>query len=125
VQKHKINISCFYAKKVLKMAGPKWRWRWGLSGPGRPPKDRVIGINFGKFSFVPLDENGLPLQSEPLYLMPDELEALRLVYLEGLTQEKAASSMNVSRGTLWRLLESGRKKVVQALVEKRPLVFSS
>jgi hypothetical protein len=45
--------------------------------------------------------------------------------LEGLTQEKAASSMNVSRGTLWRLLESGRKKVVQALVEKRPLVFSS
>lgn len=104
---------------------PRWRWRWGLSGPGRPPKDRVIGINFGKFSFVPLDENGLPLQGEPLYLMPDELEALRLVYLEGLTQEKAAISMNVSRGTLWRLLESGRKKVVQALVEKRPLVFSS
>ncbi len=57
--------------------------------------------------------------------MPDELEALRLVYLEGLTQEEAAKRMNVSRGTLWRMLNSGRRKVVQALVELRPIVILS
>lgn len=107
------------------MVGSRWRWRWWLSGPGRPPKDRTIGVRLGKFSFMPLDENGLQIQNEPLYLMPDEIEALRLVYLEGLTQEKAAASMNISRGTLWRLLEGGRRKVVQALIEKRPIVFSS
>jgi len=72
-----------------------------------------------------LDERGEPYVGEPVYLFPDELEALRLVYLEGLTQEKAAERMGVSRGTLWRSLSSGRRKVVQAIVEKRPLVLKS
>ena len=31
--------------------------------------------------------------------------------------------MGVSRGTLWRALASGRRKVVQALIERRPLVM--
>ncbi len=58
---------------------------------------------------------------EPVVVAPDELEALRLVYYLGLTQEEAAQRMGVSRGTLWRLLSSGRKKVIAALVEGRPL----
>jgi len=74
--------------------------------------------------FVPYNENGEPVEKEPIYIMPDELEALRLVYLEGLTQEEAAKKMNISRGTLWRALSSGRRKLVQALVEVRPIVIS-
>ena len=77
-----------------------------------------------RVSFVPLDERGLPLPGEPIYIMPDEYEALRLVYLEGLTQEEAAKKMGVSRGTLWRTLSSGRRKLVQALVERRPIVVT-
>jgi predicted DNA-binding protein (UPF0251 family) len=50
-----------------------------------------------------------------------ELEALRLVDLENLTQEEAGEMMGVSRGTIWRLLSSGRSKVVSALVEGRRL----
>ncbi len=45
----------------------------------------------------------------------DELEALRLCDLEELDQETAASRMNVSRGTLQRILYSARKNAAEAL----------
>lgn len=45
-----------------------------------------------------------------------ELEALRLVDLEGLTQEEAAARMGISRRSFWSDLESARKKVIHALV---------
>jgi len=45
-----------------------------------------------------------------------ELEALRLVDLEGLTQEEAAVRMGISRRSFWNDLESARKKVIHALV---------
>ncbi|MFX0014058.1 MAG: DUF134 domain-containing protein [Promethearchaeota archaeon] len=44
-----------------------------------------------------------------------ELEALRLVDEENLTQEQAAERMHISRGTLWRILQQARKKVILAL----------
>ena len=58
---------------------------------------------------------------EPIYLEPAELEAIRLVDSEGLSQDSAGKRMNVSRGTVWRLLHSGRKKISQALTEGRPI----
>lgn len=45
-----------------------------------------------------------------------EVEALRLVDLEGLTQEQAAMKMGVSRRTFWNDLMSARRKVATALV---------
>ena len=48
-----------------------------------------------------------------------ELEALRLVDLEGLSQEEAGERMGVSRGTIWRLLHEARRKTAQALTEGR------
>ncbi len=54
----------------------------------------------------------------------DEYEAFRLIYHEGLNQEEAAKRMKVSRGTVWRCLESARGKVASMLVERRPLVVS-
>jgi predicted DNA-binding protein (UPF0251 family) len=50
-----------------------------------------------------------------------ELEAFRLVDMEGLSQEDAGQRMGVSRGTIWRLVQSARKKTAQALSEGRPL----
>ena len=44
-----------------------------------------------------------------------ELETLRLVDEENLTQEQAAERMQISRGTLWRILQKARKKIVIAL----------
>ena len=81
-------------------------------------------MGLGRLFFAPLDDLGNPLSSPPIYLRPDEFEALRLVYLEGRTQEEAAKLMKISRGTLWRALDSGRRKLVQALVERRPIVLT-
>ncbi len=106
----------------MNMMGPR-RWRWGRRGPGRPPKPRWIWGFPGRLSFIPFDETGQPINAEPVILRPDEVEAMRLVYYEGLNQEEAAKKMGVSRGTLWRALASGRRKVVQALIERRPLVM--
>jgi hypothetical protein len=58
---------------------------------------------------------------EPVQIDPAEIEAIRLVDLEGLSQEKAGERMGVSRGTAWRLVQSARKKTAQALSEGRPL----
>ena len=70
--------------------------------------------------FIPIPQRS----SDPVYLEPAELEALRLVDLEGLSQEDAGGRMGVSRGTVWRLLQSARKKSAQALTEGRPLQVS-
>jgi len=100
-----------------------WRWCWRRRGPGRPPKHRVIGFSPSKISFIPHDERGNPINNPPVIIAPDELEALRLVYMEGLTQEEAAGRMGISRGTLWRALNSGRRKLVEALIESRPIII--
>ena len=60
---------------------------------------------------------------QPVVVTYDELEALRLVDYQGLTQEEAARKMMVSRGTVWRCLDSARKKVATMLVEGRELVI--
>jgi predicted DNA-binding protein (UPF0251 family) len=51
----------------------------------------------------------------------DELEAMRLCDLEGHEQEAAGDRMGISRGTVQRLLKSGRAKVLQALLASKAL----
>jgi len=58
---------------------------------------------------------------KPIFIEMAELEAFRLVDLEGLSQEEAGRKMGVSRGTIWRLVQSARRKTAQALSEGRPL----
>jgi predicted DNA-binding protein (UPF0251 family) len=107
---------------------PGWMWRWRRGGPGRPPKPRVIAPHGAVWGLVfePRTPEGEPYPGgEPVVLAPDEVEALRLVYLEGLTQGEAALRMGVSRGTLWRILAEARRKLVQAIVEGRPIVVEA
>jgi hypothetical protein len=54
-----------------------------------------------------------------------ELEAFRLVDMEGLSQEEAGQQMGVSRGTIWRLVQSARKKAAQALSEGRSIYIAT
>jgi predicted DNA-binding protein (UPF0251 family) len=60
---------------------------------------------------------------EVLHLGEDELEALRLCDVEGLHQALAGDRMGVSRGTVQRLLKTGRATLVRALVENAALVI--
>jgi predicted DNA-binding protein (UPF0251 family) len=50
-------------------------------------------------------------------LLPEELEALRLADLDGLTQAQAAQHMCVSRSTFQRILERAHRHVALALAE--------
>ena len=66
---------------------------------------------------------GIPLKDlERVNLNHDELEALRLCDGEGLTQEEAGVRMGISRGTVQRLVVSGRKKMIDAIVAGKALV---
>ncbi len=68
--------------------------------------------------------NPEPMQvSEAIYLDLAEIEALRLIDLEGMYQEQAGDMMGFSRGTVWRVLETARRKVIRSIFEGRPLVI--
>ena len=53
-----------------------------------------------------------------------ELEAMRLCDVEGYDQTEAGQRMTVSRGTVQRLLKTGRAKVIRCLLETRALVIA-
>jgi predicted DNA-binding protein (UPF0251 family) len=87
-------------------------------------KPRFIGMEPHVRSFKPVDRVEKSVQmSDPITLDFDEFEALRLVDYEGLTQEEAAQRMKISRGTVWRCVDSARKKVISMLVEGRELII--
>ena len=67
---------------------------------------------------------GIPrTELENVTLELDEFEALRLCDYDGLNQIQAAEVMEVSRGTVQRLLISGRKKLVDAILNTKDLVI--
>ena len=87
----------------------------------RPPVERVVGGVPRATLFKPAGVPGRELEQLPLAV--DELEAIRLVDLEGLSHEQAASAMGVSRQTVGRVLEAGRAKVAEALVTGKAILI--
>ncbi len=94
-----------------------WRHRCRHGRRGRLPKPVSIERAPSIDRFNPAPQQNL----EPIYIEAAELEAFRLVDLEGLSQEEAGQRMGVSRGTVWRLVQSARKKTAQALSEGKSL----
>jgi len=87
----------------------------------RPPIERAVGAIPRVTLFKPA---GVPTRElEQLRLGVDELEAIRLVDLEGLSHEQAAEVMGVSRQTVGRVLERGRARVAEALVGGKAIVI--
>ncbi|MBS7612302.1 DUF134 domain-containing protein [Candidatus Bathyarchaeota archaeon] len=91
------------------------RFRYGRRG--RLPKPIALEAIPSVNNFTPNPSRNL----EPIFLEFAELEAFRLVDLEGLSQEEAGQRMGVSRGTIWRLVQRARRKTAQALCEGRPI----
>jgi len=83
---------------------------------GRFPKPVTIPTPIKTKKFIPQ-----PTTTNEITLEPAKLEAIRLVDLEGLSQEQAGQKMGISRGTIWRLVKSGRKKIAQALTQGQPI----
>ena len=64
-------------------------------------------------------------QLEKMIVPHDEMEAILLCDMEGLTQEEAGEKMGVSRGTVQRLVTSGRLKVASAIAGGKVLIIES
>lgn len=87
----------------------------------RPRKQRFCRRFDGDRVFKP---RSIPMSElEVVHLALDELEAMRLCDLDGLEQEAAGQRMGISRGTVQRLVQSGRAKVVRALLDSAALVI--
>ncbi len=85
----------------------------------RPHKPRIVCQGPAASYFKP---RGIPLPFlEEVVLGLDELEALRLADVEGLSQEEAGKRMGVSRGTIGRLLERAHRTVADALLNGKAL----
>lgn len=105
--------------------GYQWRWRRG-PGPGRPMKPRTIGgrPDIMKFNPVIPPSKVNEYKKDPIVMTQDEWETIRLIDYEGLLQEEAAQRMGISRGTVWRCLDSARRKIATMLAEGRELVIN-
>jgi uncharacterized protein len=67
---------------------------------------------------------GIPIKDlEPVILLFEEYEAIRLADYEGMNQEQAAEQMNVSRPTFTRIYEKARKSVAKAFVEGKAIII--
>ena len=61
---------------------------------------------------------GIPITDlEPVILLYEEYESIRLSDYEGLTQEQSAARMAISRPTFTRIYEQARRTVARAFVE--------
>ena len=86
------------------------------------PRPRICKRVANDPSWVYFKPRGVPLRDlDEESLLVEEFEALRLVDLEGLTQEEAADRMGVSQPSVNRLVASARKKIVSALVNGRAI----
>jgi predicted DNA-binding protein (UPF0251 family) len=85
----------------------------------RPRRCRRVrflpGVNYFKPARIPMRE------LEEVILTVDEFEAIRLKDLEGLDQSEAAERMKISQPTFFRLLNSARKKIADALVSGKAI----
>ncbi len=66
---------------------------------------------------------GLPEENNPVVLNYEEYEAIRLSDFEFLGQVEASGVMGISRSTYARIYESARRKVAQAFVLGKVIVF--
>jgi uncharacterized protein len=81
----------------------------------RPRKARILTHAPRAAVYKPA---GVPLdQLRQVSLFQEELEALRLADVEGLTQAQAAEHMGISRSTFQRMVAQARRRVAQAIVQ--------
>lgn len=85
----------------------------------RPPKWRKVEFIPNIQNFIPLDAQGGNIQENVLRI--EEIEAIRLKDLEKLEQEECAVKMEVSRQTFQRILNSGREKIADSIINGKAI----
>ncbi len=88
-------------------------------GLARPAKWRCLECVPGSKLFGPV---GVPArQLEKVRISFDELEALRLLHLEGATQAEAGSRLGVSGSTVSRMADRAHRLITEALVADKAI----
>lgn len=80
----------------------------------RPRKWRKVCCLPGRDLYGPL--NGSETENEIISMTVEEYEAIRLIDLEGMTQEECAEKMQVARATVQNIYKDARNKIAESLV---------
>jgi predicted DNA-binding protein (UPF0251 family) len=86
----------------------------------RPIKWRRVCSLPERNRFGPLDAN---TNENHIKMTVDEYETIRLIDLEGFTQEECAKQMNVARTTAQSIYAEARKKIAESLVNGKVLLI--
>lgn len=87
----------------------------------RPRKWRKVCCLPGNAMFGPM---GGPREDQKVVVMSvDEYETIRLIDLQGFTQEECAVQMNVARTTVQGIYNEARKKLADVLVNGQRLLI--
>ncbi len=89
---------------------------------GRPRARRRIGEHGQWRCYAPQCSTGEDVGS--ISLLPEDIELMRLIDLEGLEQEEAAMVLGVSRKTVWKDIHEVRMKIADALVHGKIIEVS-
>lgn len=84
----------------------------------RKTQVKIIRQKPKSYLWKPEDINNSNLE---VILLLEEWECVRLIDYNGLSQQEAAISMEVSRQTVQKLIQSARKKISRCIVESIPL----
>ena len=85
----------------------------------RPRKWRRVCCLPESSRFGPLD---VP-SNDTVIMTVDEFESIRLIDVDGFTQEQCAVQMDISRTTVQGIYDSARKKLAQSLVNGKVLLI--
>lgn len=89
----------------------------------RPKKIRRIGFIPNITEFIP--KGNIDSNNNIVILNVEELEVIRLIDIEKLDQEQSSKKMEISRGTVQRILNSARNKVADSLINGKRIIIES
>lgn len=87
----------------------------------RPKRKRKMMNPPNTRGFRPFGISGPP--EDPVRMLYEEYEAMRLADYEKFSQEQAATEMDVSRPTFTRIYDRALKKIASAMVEARSIII--
>lgn len=87
----------------------------------RPTKYRKVCCLPNNNIFGPID---IPkISCNPVVMTVEEYETIRLIDLQGRTQEECADQMEIARTTVQQIYQGARKKLAELIVEGKVLTI--
>jgi len=88
------------------------------------PCSKTIVVSHPEFNLITIGYSPIrPSKYDAIIITYDELEAMRLKDKVGLHQMKIAKQMGTSQSTIHRILKSGRKKLIEAIISGKTVYF--